>query len=137
MQTDQDDLRCFIDGGDGSEGCVLDDNDLDGCDMASSLHADKMCKTDCPHWRYPEAVAESRKTDARRVEVKNLIRMDAATRREEKLQRDIQFDLDLAAAAPQIQKPRARSKTATAYEEKLRREMLVDLILVTTEFPRC
>jgi len=104
MQTDQDDdRRCFIDGGDGSEGCVLDENDPDSCDMASNLHAAGLCKVDCPHWRYPEAVAESRATEARRVEVRTLIRADAATMREEKLQRDLQLDLDLAAAAPEFQ----------------------------------
>jgi hypothetical protein len=104
MQTDQDDdRRCFIDGGDGSEGCVLDENDLDGCDMAANLHADSRCKTDCPHWRYPDAVAESRKSDARRVEVHTLIRADAAKTREEKLQRDMQDVLDMAASGPNHQ----------------------------------
>lgn len=136
MQADQDDdRRCFIDGDDGSEGCVLDDNDLYGCDMASSLHADGKCKTDCPHWRYPEAVANSRATEARRVEVRNLIRKDAAARRAEKLQQDIQFDLELAAAAPQIRKPHTRANATTARERALRCEMMVDLILVTTESP--
>ena len=136
MQADQDDRRCFIDGGDGSEGCVLDENDLDGCDMAHGLSADGRCKTDCPHWRYPEAVLNSRETETRRVQVKNLIRKDAAVRREEKLQQDIQFDLKLAAAPSQIQKPRARTKTTTPYYEKLRREMMADLLLVTTEVSR-
>jgi hypothetical protein len=104
MQSDQDDdRRCFIDGDDGSEGCVLDENDLDGCDMAANLHADGRCKTDCPHWRYPDAVAESRKSDAHRVEVRILIRTDAAKMREEKLQRDTQDILDMAASAPDHQ----------------------------------
>jgi hypothetical protein len=100
MQSDQDDPRCFIDGGDGSEGCVLDESDLDGCDMAATLHAEGQCKADCPHWRYPDAVAESRKGDARRVQVRTLIRADAVKLRDEKLQRDMQDLLELAASAP-------------------------------------
>jgi len=104
MRTEQDDdRRCFIDGDDGSEGCVLDENDLDGCDMAATLHADGQCKVDCPHWRYPDAVAESRKTDARRVEVRTLIRADAAKMRDEKLHQDMNDLLEMAASAPDDQ----------------------------------
>lgn len=95
--------RCYVDDAvEGSEGCVFDDGDPSGCDEAAGLDAQGLCKVDCPYWRHPEAVADSSERVTQQLQVKTLIRMDAAQARGGATQDDFKSAMDLAAGAPEF-----------------------------------
>lgn len=95
--------RCYVDDAvEGSEGCVFDDGDPSGCDEASNLAAQGLCKVDCPYWRHSEAVADSNERVTQRLQVKALIRMDATQSRAAATQADFKVAMDLATGAPEF-----------------------------------